>query len=78
MHRIFREKTFIFLRELRSECFIVRDNKRRLIYLLNNIGNGKRLARAGHAQKRLLSHTFFNAFYQAFYSFRLIPRRFKL
>src|SRR6185437_11307029 len=48
------EKFAILLRELRSECFIMRQNKRRLIKLCYHVCDRKRLARAGDPKERLV------------------------
>ena len=72
MHGIVREKFFVFLGELRGKRFVVGDDKRRLLDLLDDIGDGKSFARSGNAKKRLFFQTFFNSFHKLFDGFRLV------
>jgi hypothetical protein len=72
VHSIIREKFAILLRELRCECFVVRDDERRLIDSRNDICGRKRFTRAGNTKKRLEAHAFFDAFNKALYSLRLV------
>src|SRR3989344_3095124 len=49
----------VLLRQLSGKRFVVRDNQRRPLYRLDNIGVGKGLARAGPAEQGLMLFPFF-------------------
>lgn len=75
MHRVVREKLSILLRELCREGFVVGDDKSRLADLFDNIGRGKRLARASHAKQGLMLHPLAHALDKHLNRLRLIARR---
>ncbi len=53
---ILRKKTFELGIKLRGQRLVVRDNKCRSVHVFDDIGNGKRLARAGDAEQHLMFH----------------------
>ncbi len=76
MNGVFGEKLPKFVTELRRQCFIVGYYKGRLLNFFNHIGNGESFSRTGNAQKRLVSHSFFQATHKLPNRIRLISGRF--
>ena len=62
--------------QLRRQCLIVCQYQRRLLYLLNDIRHGKRLAGTGDTEQRLFFKSQLNALRQLLNGFRLVSRRF--
>ena len=77
VHSILGEEFSILLRELCRERLVVREDEGRFIILGDNICHGKCLARASHAEKCLVSQSFFEAFFKRMNSSRLVARRLK-
>ena len=76
MHGSVRKELSIFLRELRGQRLVMRDDERWLVELLDHVCPGECLSRAGNAKKGLLAHTLFEAANEPFYRKRLVSRRF--
>ena len=74
-HGVFREEFLELAVQLRSQRFIMRDDQRRLVQLLDHVGHGKRFAGARHAEQRFKLVAFFEAIHQFFDRLRLIARR---
>jgi hypothetical protein len=54
LHRVVREKRLEFAIELRRQGLVRRQYQSRALHLGDHIGNAERLARAGHAEQRLV------------------------
>ena len=74
---IVREKRLELARQLRRQCFIVRDDESRLLHLLDDFRHRIRLARARCAEQNLRLLTVFDARCEHLDRFRLIAHRFK-
>lgn len=72
VHGIVREELAVLLRKLRSESFVVCNNKRRLPNVSNHIRCSEGFARARHTEERLVAQTFLHTFSELFDSLRLI------
>ena len=77
--RVTWEELFELRVELRRERLVVRDDERGPIELTDDIGHGERLARAGHAEQRLVTIAGFDRLQQlrdrlALIAFRLVVR----
>ena len=64
--------------KLRGQGFVVRYDQSGSIQLLDNIGNGERLARASHAEQRLMAISCLDRFQQLCDSLPLIATRFEV
>ncbi|MNS82024.1 hypothetical protein D3C72_1157580 [compost metagenome] len=56
LHRVVREERLELTVQLRGQGLVRRHDQRRLLDLLDDVGDGVGLARAGHAQQGLLGH----------------------
>ena len=74
MHCVLGEELSILLCELGRECFIVRENKRRLIIFRDNICHRKRLPASSDTEERLMPHSRRKSFFKFLNRLRLIPR----
>ena len=75
LHGIVREKTLELPVKLGSQRLVVTQDECRLVDVLDDIGNGKGLARTGHPQQCLCRYSLDNTFSQLGDSFRLVARR---
>lgn len=71
-HCIVRKKRLKLAVQLRRQRLVMRQNQRRLIQLLDNIGHGKSLTRPGNTQQCFKLITLFKALHQLLDSLRLI------
>ena len=65
-------------RQLRRERLVGREDEGRLLHRLDELGDRERLARAGHAEERLVAHARADAVGQQLDRLRLIACRFVL
>ena len=75
VHRVLREEFAILLRELCSERLVVREYERRLVVLGYHIRHREGLARAGHAEERLVCKPSLESFLEFFNRLWLVARR---
>ncbi len=73
LNRIFRKELFKLTAQLRRQRFIVRQNERRALELLDDLRHRIGFSRAGDTQKRLLLKTHFHTVRERLYRLRLIP-----
>ena len=64
--------------ELRGQRFVMRQDQRRLLHLFHDLGHGKGLAAAGHAEQHLLAHTLAHTLRELGDRLWLISRRLEL
>ena len=76
LDRVMREELAQLGAELRGKCFIVCEHQRRPLGLLDDVGHGKGLARAGHTHERLLGQAVVDALDQLRDRFGLVARHF--
>ncbi len=74
-HRIVREKRLEFLVELRRERLVVRQNQRRLAYVLDDVRHRESLAGTCDAKQRLELLPVLETFGEFLYGLRLVARR---
>ena len=74
-HSVFGEKLAELVTELRRESFVVRNDERGTLNVLNDVGHGERFSAARYADKHLRAKPVLYSFGEAFYRFRLIARR---
>ena len=74
-HRIVREERLEFLIELRRERLVVRQDERRLAYVLDDIRHRESLAGTRHAKQRLELFAALKTSCEFFNRFRLVTRR---
>ena len=75
LHRIFGEEFAKLRTKLRGECFIVRQNERRLVHVGDDVRHGERLSRAGDAEQYLFPVAAQHALCQLFDRLRLVAGR---
>ena len=75
MHRGIGKEIAVFSRKLGGERLVVGDNERRLLDLLDHVGDGEGLTRSGHAKQRLIALTGLDALHEGFNCLGLITRR---
>ena len=74
-HGAVREEFAELARQLRRQRLVVRDDERRALKPFDDVRHCERLARAGHAQKHLISLALLNALHQLLNRLRLIAPR---
>ena len=62
--------------QLRGERLVVAHDERRTVQLLDDVGNGKRLAATGYAEQNLRFCAGFHSLDQRLYRLRLVSRGF--
>ena len=70
-----REEIFELPVKLGGQCLVVTQNQCRLVDVLDDIGNGKSLSRAGYSQQRLCRHMLPDTFSQLGDGLRLVAGR---
>ena len=75
LHRIFGEEFAKLRTKLRGECFVVRQNERRLVHVGDDVCHGERLARAGDAEQYLFPVAAQHTFCELFDRLRLVAGR---
>ena len=75
MHGRIRKELAILARELCRKRFVVSDDECRALYTLNDVGDGKRLARTRDTKKRLVALPLFEPLDERLYSNRLVSVR---
>ena len=72
MHRILRKELLEFFIQLGGQCFIVRNDQRRPLILLDHLSHGESLTGTGHAQEYLVLFALLKSFGQLFNCLRLV------
>ncbi len=72
MYGVVRKKILEFRRELRSKCFIMRNNQCRFLYVLDDIRHGKGLSRTGRSEECDFLFAALEGFLDLFDSLRLV------
>ena len=73
-HRIVGEERLEFLVELRRQRLVVREDQRRLAYVLDDVRHGERLAGTRDAKQRLELFSVLETFGEFFDGLRLVAR----
>ena len=76
LNSVVRKELAELITQLRGECFVVRDDKRRPLHILNHVRDSERLARSRHAVKCLVLHATLQTRNKRFDRFGLVPSRF--
>ena len=74
-HRVVWKELLELGAQLRGKRLVVSENKRRAVYIRNDIRHGKRLSRAGDAEQNLLLYTAIQPVGQLGDGFGLVARR---
>ena len=76
-HRVVRKEFLEFAVQLRGQRLVRREHQRRFLHRFDDVGDGERLARTGHAQQRLMRETRLKTVDQFLDRVRLIAGRLK-
>ena len=72
MHGVVRKKVLEFRRELRRQSFIVRNNQRRFLHMLDDIRHGKGLSRTGRSEQGSFVFSALEELLDLLYGLRLV------